>query len=94
VRDIECCLRALREKLYHAGIRGKISRSTLSNANENRDWRIYAEFAHHLIRQASDLYAGEDFGLKLKKTVYALDSTTIDLCLSLFPWARFRTTKA
>ncbi len=94
LRDIECCLRALDEKLYHAGFRGNISRSTLADANESRDWRIYADFAQHLIHEARILYVKEDFGLQLTETVYALDSSTIDLCLSLFPWARFRTTKA
>ena len=94
LRDIECCLRAMNEKLYHMGIKGNISRSTLADANENRDWRIYSEFALHLIDQARQLYANEDFGLELKETVYALDASTIDLCLSVFPWASFRTTKA
>lgn len=93
LRDIETCLRALGLKLYHAGIRGRVSRSTLADANENRDWRIYADFAHVLIHSAKDLYAEEDFGVDLKATVYAFDSTTIDLCLSLFPWARFRRAK-
>jgi|GEM_PF-655130 len=93
LRDIETCLRALGLKLYHAGIRGRVSRSTLADANENRDWRIYADFAQVLINTAKDLYAGEEFGVDLEATVYALDSTTIDLCLSLFPWARFRRTK-
>jgi len=94
LRDIECCLRAMKEKLYHMGIRGNISRSTLADANEKRDWRIYSDFALQLIDQARQLYAGDDFGLELKETVYALDASTIDLCLSVFPWARFRTTKA
>jgi hypothetical protein len=94
LRDIECCLRAMNEKLYHMGIKGNVSRSTLSDANEKRDWRIYSEFALHLINQARKLYANDDFGLELKDTVYALDASTIDLCLSLFPWARFRATKA
>jgi hypothetical protein len=93
LRDIECCLRAMREKLYHMGIRGKISRSTLADANEKRDWRIYCDFAQVLIHVARRLYADDDFGLELKETVYALDASTIDLCLSLFPWARFRRTK-
>ena len=84
----------MRPKLYHMGIRGKISRSTLADANEKRDWRIFAEFAQVLIAEAKTLYAGEDFGVEIDSTVYALDSTTIDLCLSLFPWARFRKTKA
>jgi hypothetical protein len=94
LRDIECCLGALEEKLYHAGFRGQVSRSTLADANENRDWRIYADFAQLLIHQARTLYLKEDFGVQLDETVYALDSSTIDLCLSLFPWARFRKTKA
>ena len=94
LRDIECCLRAMEEKLYHAGIRSPVSRSTLADANENRDWRIYADFAQLLIHQARTLYLKEDFGVQLSETVYALDSSTIDLCLSLFPWARFRKTKA
>lgn len=94
LRDIECCLRAMNEKLYHMGIKGNISRSTLADANEKRDWRIYSDFALALIDQARQLYANEDFGLELKDTVYALDASTIDLCLSVFPWARFRTTKA
>lgn len=94
LRDIECCLRALKEKLYHVGIRGKISRSTLADANEKRDWRIYADFAQLLILEARALYSNEDLGLQLKQSVYALDATIIDLCLSLFPWARFRSTKA
>jgi hypothetical protein len=93
LRDIEACLRAVHPKLYHAGFRGKISRSTLADANENRDWRIYADFAEVLIGIARKLYAREDFGLELDQTVYALDSTTIDLCLSLFPWAHFRKRK-
>jgi len=93
LRDIECCLRAMREKLYHMGIRGKVSRSTLADANETRDWRIYSEFAQILIDEARRLYVDDDFGLELKETVYALDSSTIDLCLSIFPWARFRKTK-
>ena len=94
LRDIECCLRAMREKLYHMGIRGKVSRSTLADTNEVRDWRIYSDFAQILIHEARHLYAEDDFGLELNDTVYALDSSTIDLCLSLFPWARFRKTKA
>lgn len=94
LRDIECCLRAMREKLYHMGIRGRISRSTLADANEKRDWRIYSDFALVLIDEARRLYVDDDFGLELKETVYALDSSTIDLCLSVFPWARFRRTKA
>ncbi len=94
LRDIECCLRAMKEKLYHMGIRGKVSRSTLADANELRDWRIYSDFAQILIHEARSLYAEDNFGLELDDTVYALDSSTIDLCLSLFPWARFRKTKA
>jgi hypothetical protein len=94
LRDIECCLKAIKEKLYHIGIRGKISRSTLAHANENRDWRIYCDFAQILIHEARQLYANEDFGLELNETVYALDSSTIDLCLSVFPWAHFRKTKS
>lgn len=93
LRDIECCLRAMREKLYHMGIRGKVSRSTLADANEARDWRIYSDFAQILIDEARRLYVDDDFGLELKETVYALDSSTIDLCLSVFPWARFRKAK-
>ena len=93
LRDIECCLRAMREKLYHMGIRGKVSRSTLADANEIRDWRIYSDFAQILIDEARRLYVDDDFGLELKETVYALDSSTIDLCLSVFPWARFRKAK-
>jgi len=94
LRDIEACLRAQQMKLYHMGIRSDVSRSTLAYANETRDWKIYADFAQVLISIARDLYAGDDFGVELKETVYALDSTTIDLCLSVFPWARFRKTKA
>jgi len=94
LRDIETCLRAMQNKLYHMGIRGRVSRSTLADANENRDWRIYADFAQVLIHIARDLYSDEQFGIDLDDTVYALDSTTIDLCLSLFPWASFRKTKA
>lgn len=93
LRDIEVCLRSMRSKLYHIGIRGNIARSTLANANENRDLRIYADHAQVLINIARKLYRNEDFGVELKETVYALDSTTIDLCLSLFPWARFRKCK-
>ena len=93
LRDIESCLRAMQNKLYHMGIRSRISKSTLADANEKRDWRIYADFAQVLINIARDLYAGDDFGVELGETVYALDSSTIDLCLSLFPWARFRKTK-
>lgn len=95
LRDIEACLRAQHSKLYHMGFRGKISRSTLADANENRDWRIYADFAQVLIKKAKRLYADEDLGKELEDmTVYALDASTIDLCLTLFPWAKFRRTKA
>jgi hypothetical protein len=93
LRDIETCLRAMQNKLYHIGIRSKISRSTLADANQNRDWRIYADFAYILIDQAKGLYRDDKFFKELDETVYALDSTTIDLCLSLFPWAKFRKTK-
>lgn len=93
LRDIQACLRAAQPKLYHMGIRGGVSRNTLANANKTRDWRIYADFAQVLIREARRLYANENFGIELKNTVYALDSTTIDLCLSLFPWALFRQRK-
>ncbi len=93
LRDIETCLRAMQPKLYHMGIRGRVARSTLADANETRDWRIYADFAHVLIGLAKPLYATEPFGVELTATVYAFDSTTIDLCLALFPWARFRQTK-
>ena len=94
LRDIEACLRAQRDKLYHMGIRSRISRSTLADANEVRDWRIYADFAQRLIVMARKLYVDEPFGVDLKETVYALDTTTIDLCLSVFPWAPFRRAKA
>jgi hypothetical protein len=94
LRDIEACLGAQPAKLYHLGIRGNVSRSTLADANEGRDWRIYFEFAQALIRMARRLYAKEPLGVELSETVYALDSTTIDLCLSLFPWAPFRQAKA
>jgi len=94
LRDIECCLRAMKEKLYHMGIKGKVSRSTLADANEKRDWRIYADFAQLLIHEARKLYVDDDFGLQLKETVYAFDATIVDLCLSVFPWAQFRSTKA
>jgi hypothetical protein len=94
LRDIEACLSAQPGKLYHMGFRGPIRRSTLADANQTRDWRIYAEFAQRLIVQARRLYAGESLSVDLTNTVYALDSTTIDLCLSLFPWADFRSTKA
>ena len=94
LRDIETCLRAIQQKLYHCGIRGNVSRTTLAKANETRDWRIYADFAQILIDKARTLYANEDFGTQLNREVYALDSSTIDLCLSLFPWAKFRKHKA
>lgn len=94
LRDIEVCLRSRQEKLYHLGIRGRISRSTIADANEKRDWRIYADFCQILISKARTLYAKEDFGVELADTAYALDSTTIDLCLSLFPCASFRKHKA
>jgi len=94
LRDIEACLRAQQSKLYHMGINSWISRSTLADANESRDWRIYADFAQSLIAIARRLYAEEPFGVDLKDTVYALDASTIDLCLSVFPWAPFRSTKA
>jgi hypothetical protein len=90
LRDIETCLRAMQPKLYHCGFRGCIARSTLADANETRDWRIYADFAQVLIRRARQLYAAEDFGVDLAQTVYALDTTTIELCLALFPWARYK----
>jgi IS4 transposase len=94
LRDIEACLRAQQQKLYHMGIKSRVSRSTLADANESRDWRIYADFAQSLIAIARRLYATEPFGVDLKDTVYALDASTIDLCLSVFPWAPFRSTKA
>jgi Domain of unknown function (DUF4372)/Transposase DDE domain len=94
LRDIEACLRAQSSKLYHLGIRSAVARNTLANANANRDWRIYCDFAQSLIAMARRLYANEPFGVDLKDTVYALDATTIDLCLSVFPWAPFRSTKA
>ena len=94
LRDIEASLSAQAHKLYHMGFREPVRRSTLADANETRDWRIYAEFAHRLIAHARKLYAQEDLGLELTNTVYALDSTTIDLCLSVFPWALFRSTKS
>jgi len=93
LRDIETCLNAVPTNLYHAGFRGKVSRSTLADANRRRDWRIWADFAQVLIRRARALYADDDFAFGLKQAVYALDSTTIDLCLTLFPWARFRRRK-
>jgi len=93
LRDIEACLRAAHKKLYHMGIRSKVSRNTLANANQVRDWRIYADFAQALIGIARKLYINEDFGVELQQTAYALDATIIDLCLSLFPWAKFRNRK-
>ena len=93
LRDIQACLRAANKKLYHMGIRSKVSRNTLAHANQIRDWRIYADFAQVLIKEARKLYINEDFGVQLEQTVYALDSTIIDLCLSLFPWALFRKKK-
>jgi hypothetical protein len=93
LRDIETCLGALRGKLYHCGIRGTVLRSTLAYANETRDWHIYADFAHVLIDTARELYSNEPFALELEETIYALDATTIDLCLALFPWATFRRRK-
>ena len=94
LRDIEACLRSMQGKLYHMGFRGKVARSTLADANESRDWRIYADFAQVLIGAARPLYAHDPIGVDLEQSLYALDSTTIDLCLSLFPWARFRQHKA
>ena len=94
LRDIETCLRALHQKLYRCGFRGKVSRNNLANANEKRDWRIYHDFAQVLIKKARQLYANEDFGITLENTVYALDATVIDLCLSLFPWAQHRRHKS
>jgi hypothetical protein len=93
LRDIETCLRTMQVKLYHMGIRGRVARSTLADANETRDWRIYADFAQILIAQARPLYAQEPFAVELAATAYAFDSTTIDLCLALFPWAHFRRAK-
>lgn len=93
LRDIESCLRAQQSKLYHMGIRGNVARNTLANANTQRDWKIYADFAQVLIRIARDLYVDDDFGVDLKQAAYALDSTIIDLCLTTFPWARFRRRK-
>jgi hypothetical protein len=94
LRDIEACLGAVPDKLYHMGFRGPVARATLADANEKRDWRIYAAFAQGLIMEARRLYVDEPLGIELEQTVYALDASTIDLCLSVFPWARFRTTKA
>lgn len=93
LRDIVACLRSLRGRLYHMGIRGKVSRSTLGDANEKRDWRIYADFAQTLIREARALYVNDPLGVELDSTVYALDSTVIDLCMSLFPWAKYKSTQ-
>jgi transposase len=93
LRDITTCLLGMQNKLYHMGIRGTIARSTLAYANETRDWRIYQDFAHVLIHHARELYSKDSFGVSLQETVYALDSTTIDLCLALFPWAKFRKQK-
>jgi hypothetical protein len=90
LRDIEVCLAAQRQKLYHCGFSGPVKRSTLADANENRDWRIYRDFAQSLIQIARPLYAHSELGLELEATAYAFDATTIDLCLSLFPWAKFR----
>jgi len=94
LRDIEACLRAQGEKCYHMGIRGRVARNTLANANTVRDWRLYADFAQALIKIARPRYAQEDLGLELDNTIYALDASTIDLCLSVFPWALFRSTKS
>jgi hypothetical protein len=90
LRDIEACLRSVASKLYHMGLRGKVSRTTLADANESHDWRIFADFAQVLVAIARPLYAGDPIGVDLDASLYALDSTTIDLCLALFPWARFR----
>ena len=94
LRDVEACLRALQSKLYHVGIRARVSRSTLADANETRDWRIYADFTQGLIRTARALYLDDPLAVDLANTVYALDATVIDLCLSVFPWARYRSTDA
>ena len=94
LRDIEVCLRAQNKKLYHMGIRGLVSRNTLANANKVRNWKIYADFAQRLISTARRLYLNDEFNLELENTAYALDASTIDLCLSVFPWAQFRKTKA
>jgi hypothetical protein len=93
LRDIVACLRSSDRRLYHIGIRGNVSRSTLADANESRDWRIYADLAQVLIGEARTLYRNESFGAELSNTVYALDSTTIDLCMALFPWAKYKTTQ-
>lgn len=94
LRDIEACLRAESFKLYHLGFRAPVSRNTLAHANQVRDWRLFADFAQHLIAMARPLYANEAFGVELDHIVYALDATTVDLCLSLFPWAQFRRHKS
>jgi len=94
LRDIEVCLRSLQSRLYHAGFRGLVSRNTLANANEQRDWKIYAGLAQVLITHARKLYAGDSFSAEIEQTAFALDSTTIDLCLSLFPWAPFQQSKS
>ena len=94
LRDIESCLRSMKNKLYHMGVRGNVSRTTLADANEKRDWRIYADFAQVLIHIARELYSGDEFDVELDEIVYALDASPIDLCLSLFPWATFRKTKS
>ena len=94
LRDIQTCLSALRSKLYHAGFRGRVTRSTLADANDRRPWQLWADLTLRLIATARKLYAGEDFGVELEQVVYALDSSVIDLCLSLFPWASFRKSKA
>jgi hypothetical protein len=94
LRDIEACLGSFKNKLYHVGIRGRVARATLADANQERDWRIYADFTQVLIKAAQPLYANDDFAVDLNQAAYALDSTIIDLCLSLFPWARFRSTKS
>src|SRR5918992_594500 len=90
LRDIEACLRAMQPRLYHMGFRGKVSRNNLAHANQHRDWRIYADLAQVLIAEVRPLYQGETFGAELEETVYALDATTIDMCLSLCPWAPFQ----
>jgi hypothetical protein len=94
LRDIETCLRAQQPRLYHMGFRGRVSRNNLAHANECRDWRIYADFAQILIATARQIYRDESFGVELEETVYAFDSTTIDLCLALFPWGKFRRHKS
>jgi hypothetical protein len=94
LRDVEACLRSQHSKLYHMGFRSRISRNTLAHANETRDWRIFADFARVLIAKARQLYRDEPFGVELDQTIYALDSTTIDLCLAMFPWAQFRRHKS